>query len=61
MLTLRAKYNDESSTKTIACHIFQQQKDPYSAWVTGRDLILEKIEETGIQIERIVRVSLIHI
>ena len=57
MLTLRAMFNFESSTKTLACHIFQQEKDPYSAWLTGRDLIMEKIDEMDIKINRIVRVS----
>ena len=61
MLTLRAKFHNENSTQTLACHIFQQEKDPYSAWLTGRDLILEKIDEMDIQIDRIVRVSLIQI
>ena len=59
MLTLRCLFKYQNETKTIAIHIFQQVKDPYPAWITGRNLILEKLKEMGITCDRIVRVSLL--
>ena len=57
MLTLRCIFSDGNETKTIAVHVFQQVKDPFSAWVTGRNLILEKTKAMGLCFKRIVRVS----
>ena len=57
MLTFRCMFRHENETKTIGIHIFQQIKDPYSAWVTGRNLILEILQDLGLEIDRVVRVS----
>ena len=58
MMTLRALFSDGGVTQTIGCHIFQDVKDSYSAWNTGRDLILEKLQERGLKFKHLVKVSL---
>lgn len=57
MLTLRCMFRHEAVTKTIGIHIFQSIKDPYSAWETGRQLILEKTKDLGLTFNRVIRVS----
>lgn len=57
MLTLRCMFQHQNETKTIGIHIFQQVKDPFSAWESGRSLILSKLKELGVEVERVIRVS----
>ena len=59
MLTLRCMFLYQNETKTIGIHVFQQIKDPYSAWESGRKLIMKKTKDLGLEFDRLIRVSIL--
>ena len=57
MLTMNARFKMNDEIQSIAVHIFEQVKNPYSSWKTGRDFIFNLLKEMGLFPERVVKVS----
>ena len=59
MLTIHAKFCSNGEIKSLCLHVFQHQKDPYGSWQTGRNFLINELNNLGFKFKRLVKVILL--
>ena len=58
MLTINAKFQINGEIQSLCVHVFEHQKDPFSSWQSGRNFILQELNDRGYKFERLVKVNI---